>query len=68
MTTNTEPTLDRAAAEALQKDVVARFKRLEAQQAEPLNAKAALRLAADACGDRARRQNCLNWSLLAAAP
>ena len=51
MMTTTEPTLDRAAAEALQKDVVARFNRLEAQQTEPLNAKAALRLAADACRD-----------------
>ena len=51
MMTSTEPTLERAAAEALQKDVVARFKRLEAQQSAPLNAKTALRLAADACRD-----------------
>ena len=49
--TSTEPTLERAAAEALQKDVIARFKRLEAQQSAPLNAKTALRLAADACRD-----------------
>ena len=51
MMTPAEPTLERAATEALQKDVVARFKRLETQHTEPLNAKSALRLAADACRD-----------------
>lgn len=46
-----ESTIDRVAIDALHKEVIARFKQLEVQQTEPLNAKTALSIAAESCRD-----------------